>query len=62
MEDKIKDLSKMLKVMESRNELLAEEIKRNEDTIKKIENEISIIMEDSNESTNKNTNVELKNA
>ena len=62
MEDKIKDLSTMLKVMESRNELLAEEIKRNEDTIKKIENEISIIMEDSNESTNKNTNVELKNA
>ena len=62
MEDKIKDLSKMLKVMESRNELLAEEIKRNEDTIKKIENEISIIMEDSNESTNKNNNVELKNA
>ena len=62
MEDKIKDLSKMLKVMESRNELLAEEIKRNEDTIKKIENEISIIMEDSNESTNDNKNVDLKNA
>ena len=34
----------------------------NEDTIKKIENEISIIMEDSNESTNDNKNVDLKNA
>lgn len=62
MEDKIKDLNKMLKAMESRNELLKEEIKRNEENIKKLENEISIIMEDTTESTNEYKNVDLKNA
>ena len=62
MENKIRDLDKMLKVMESRNELLKEEIKRNEENIKKIENEISIIMENSNESSEEYNKVELKNA
>ena len=62
MEDKIKDLNKMLKVLESRNELLEEEINRNEENIKKIVNEINIIIEDSSESSNENVNANLKNA
>jgi len=62
MEDKIKDLNKMLKVMESRNELLSEEIKRNNENIKKLENEISTIMENIKLSSNESINVELKNA
>ena len=52
---------KILKVMESRNELLSEEIKRNEENIKKIENEISIILDSDNDSSNESSNVNIKN-
>ena len=61
MEDKIRDLNKLLKVMESRNELLSEEIKRNEENIKKIENEISIILDTNNDSSQESSNVDIKN-
>ena len=61
MEDKIRDLNKLLKVMESRNELLSEEIKRNEENIKKIKNEISIILDTNNDSSQESSNVDIKN-
>ena len=61
MEEKIRDLNKLLKVMESRNELLSEEIKRNEENIKKIENEISIILDTNNDSSQESSNVDIKN-
>ncbi len=62
MEDKIKDLDKMLKVLEARNELLEEEKSRNDEAIKKIVNEITIIMENSDETSVENFNVNLKSA
>ncbi len=60
MEDKLKYLNKLLKVIESRNELLEEEIKRNEENIKNIENEISIILESINDSSIQANNVDVK--
>ncbi len=60
MEDKLKYLNKLLKVIESRNELLEEEIKRNEENIKNIENEISIILETINDSSIQANNVDVK--
>ena len=45
MENKLEELNKILKIIQSRNELLTEEIKRNEESIKSIENEISIILD-----------------
>ncbi len=60
MEDKLKYLNKLLKVIESRNELLEEEIKRNEENIKNIENEISVILETLNDSSIQANNVDVK--
>ena len=61
MEEKIRDLNKLLKVMESRNELLSEEIKRNEENIKKIEKEIDFILDGDIDSSNESSNVNIKN-
>lgn len=61
MEEKIRDLNKLLKVMESRNELLSEEIKRNEENIKKIEKEIDFILDGDIDSSNESSNVNVKN-
>ena len=61
MEEKIRDLNKLLKVMESRNELLSEEIKRNEENIKKIEKEIDFILDGDVDSSNESSNVNVKN-
>ena len=61
MEEKIRDLNKLLRVMESRNELLSEEIKRNEENIKKIEKEIDFILDGDIDSSNESSNVNVKN-
>ena len=61
MEEKIRDLNKLLKVMESRNELLSEEINRNEENIKKIEKEIDFILDGDIDSSNESSNVNVKN-
>ena len=47
MEEKIKNINTLLTAFESRNELLHEEIKRNEDAIRKMEEELNQIMEES---------------
>ena len=47
MEEKIKKINTILTAFESRNELLHEEIKRNEDAIKKMEEELNQILEES---------------
>ena len=61
MENKLEDLNKILKVIQSRNELLTEEIKRNEESIKSIENEISSILDGTIDSSMESSNVNVKN-
>lgn len=48
MEEQVKSLSSLITAFETRNELLHEEIKRNEEAIKKMEKEL-IIMDDKKE-------------
>lgn len=48
MEEQVKSISSMIAAFETRNELLHEEIKRNEEAIKKMEKEL-IIMDDKKE-------------
>ncbi len=45
MKDKVKSLNSLIAAFETRNELLLEEIKRNKETIEKIEKEL-ILLED----------------
>lgn len=61
MENKLEELNKILKIIQSRNELLTEEIKRNEESIKSIENEISIILDGTIDSSMESSNVNVKN-
>jgi septal ring factor EnvC (AmiA/AmiB activator) len=61
MENKLEELNKILKVIQSRNELLTEEIKRNEESIKSIENEISSILDGTIDSSMESSNVNVKN-
>lgn len=48
MDKNIKSISSLISAFETRNELLHEEIKRNEEAIKKMEKEL-LIMEDEND-------------
>lgn len=57
MEDKIKIISSLIKAFETRNELLHEEIKRNEEAIKKMKNELFFIEE--NKKINKETSTNI---
>lgn len=47
--NKIKDINALLTAFESRNELLNEEIKQNEEAIKEMKKELSLILEDEEE-------------
>lgn len=60
MEEQVKSISSLIAAFETRNELLHEEIKRNEEAIKKMEKEL-IIMDDNNvdESVNSDIQVEM---
>lgn len=60
MEEQVKSLSSLITAFETRNELLHEEIKRNEEAIKKMEKEL-IIMDDekSKKTSNSDTKVEM---
>ncbi len=57
MEDKIKIISSLIKAFETRNELLHEEIKRNEEAIKKMKNELFFIEENKKISKETSTNI-----
>jgi len=61
MEEKTKNINSMISAFETRNELLHEEIKRNEEAIKKMEKELILIEEDVEEetSTNRDNKVEM---
>ena len=48
-DNKIKDINALLTAFESRNELLNEEIKQNEEAIKEMKKELSLILEDEEE-------------
>ena len=60
MEEQVKSISSLIAAFETRNELLHEEIKRNEEAIKKMEKEL-IIMDDKKVETpvNSDTQVEM---
>ena len=55
MEEKTKSISSLITAFETRNELLHEEIKRNEEAIKNMEKEL-ILMEDNDTSNIANSN------
>ena len=59
MDQKIKSISSLITAFETRNELLHEEIKRNEEAIEKMEKELIIIEEDKKEDTSKNDKVKM---
>ena len=59
MDKNIKSISSLISAFETRNELLHEEIKRNEEAIKKMENEL-LIMEDENDDKAPKKEAELK--
>ena len=59
MDKNIKSISSIISAFETRNELLHEEIKRNEEAIKKMENEL-LIMEDENDDKAPKKEAELK--
>lgn len=48
-DNKIKNINALLTAFESRNELLNEEIKQNEEAIKEMKKELSLILEDEEE-------------
>lgn len=48
-DNKIRDINALLTAFESRNELLNEEIKQNEEAIKEMKKELSLILEDEEE-------------
>lgn len=54
MEDKIKSINSLIKAFETRNEILHEEIKKNEEAIKKMKNELFFIEEEKNTKTKNN--------
>ena len=60
MEKTTKSISSLITALETRNELLHEEIKRNEEAIKKMEQELLLIEEDNTEELKVNDkNVEV---
>ena len=59
MEKDIKSINSLITAFETRNELLHEEIKRNEEEIQKMEKELLIIEEDNKELTSKNDKTEV---
>ena len=60
MDQKIKSISSLITAFETRNELLHEEIKRNEEAIKKMEQELLLIEDDNKEELKVNDkNVEM---
>lgn len=46
MDNKVKSLNTLLSAFESRNELLEEEIKKNEEAIKEMKEELTLLMDD----------------
>lgn len=56
MEEQVKSISSLIAAFESRNELLHEEIKRNEEAIKKMEKELLLMEIDEQDSSNNNSN------
>lgn len=59
MEEQVKSISSLIAAFETRNELLHEEIKRNEEAIKKMEKEL-IIMDDKKAETPINSEVKVE--
>ena len=59
MEEQVKSISSLIAAFETRNELLHEEIKRNEEAIKKMEKEL-IIMDDKKDETPINSEVQVE--
>ena len=59
MEEKSKSISSLITAFETRNELLHEEIKRNEEAIKKMEEELIIIEDKNIELSKKDNEVEM---
>ena len=59
MEEQVKSISSLIAAFETRNELLHEEIKRNEEAIKKMEKEL-IIMDDNTEEESVNSDVQVE--
>ena len=60
MEEQVKSISSLIAAFETRNELLHEEIKRNEEAIKKMEKELIIIDDKKEEDLSKSdTKVEM---
>ena len=46
MDNKVKSINTLLSAFESRNELLEEEIKKNEEAIKEMKEELTLLMDD----------------
>ena len=59
MDQKIKSISSLITAFETRNELLHEEIKRNEEAIEEMEKKLIIMEEDKKEDTSKNDKVKM---
>ena len=59
MEEQVKSISSLIAALETRNELLHEEIKRNEEAIKKMEYERLLIEDVKVEDKEKDSNVEM---
>ena len=59
MEEQVKSISSLIAALESRNELLHEEIKRNEEAIKKMEYERLLIEDVKVEDKQKDSKVEM---
>ena len=59
MEEQVKSISSLIAALETRNELLHEEIKRNEEAIKKMEYERLLIEDVKVEDKQKDSNVEM---
>ncbi|MCR5224324.1 MAG: hypothetical protein K6C11_04175 [Bacilli bacterium] len=59
MEEQVKSISSLIAALETRNELLHEEIKRNEEAIKKMEYERLLIEDVKVEDKQKDSKVEM---
>ncbi|MBR6073337.1 MAG: hypothetical protein IKP76_03335 [Bacilli bacterium] len=59
MEKDIKSISSLITAFETRNELLHEEIKRNEEAIQEMEKKLIIMEEDNKELTSKDDKSEV---
>ena len=59
MEEQVKSISSLIAAFETRNELLHEEIKRNEEAIQEMEKKLIIMEEDNKELTSKDDKSEV---